>query len=115
MNQQEFINYVTRALDQGTRELDVATRAKLSALRHTAVTRGETFARPGPDVLAWTHRHTWASLLLACALVFAGWSYNRQLEATAIVETDLLLLTGELPPSIYADEIFAPWLKAYRR
>lgn len=115
MNQQEFIHYVTRTLDRGTRELDVATSAKLSALRHTAVSRGETGTRTGLGVLTWVQQPAWISLLLACALVFAAWSYNRQLESTISVETEMLLLTGELPPTIYADQSFAPWLNAYRR
>lgn len=115
MNEQEIIGSVTRALHRGTRELDAATITRLSALRHHALTHADAPIRGGSGTLALPLRHTWIAALLVILLLFAGWAYMRQQELTSGVETDLLLLTGELPPGIYADRVFAPWLQGYRR
>ncbi len=114
MNEQEIIGYVTRALHRGTRDMDGATAARLSALRHHALSRCGSPVRVGTGTLAWVQRHAWVAALLAALLLFAGWSYTRQQESARSVETDLLLLTGELPPGVYADRVFAPWLQGYR-
>jgi hypothetical protein len=115
VNEQEIIGSVTRALHRGTRELDAATVARLSALRHHALTHADTPIRSGSGTLAWPRRHAWIAALLVILLLFAGWTYMRQQELASGVDTDLLLLTGELPPGVYADRVFAPWLQGYRR
>lgn len=114
MNEQEIIGSVTRALHRGTRELDAATVARLSALRQHALTHADTPIRGG-GALAWPRRRAWIAALLGTLLLFAGWTYMRQQELASDVHTDLLLLTGELPPGVYADRVFAPWLQGYRR
>jgi hypothetical protein len=116
MNEQEIIAYVRRALDEGARDLDGATVARLSALRHSALDRGQPRLRHHPGVMAWVQpRRAAVALALLVALAFAGWQQARQAELARVVETDLSLLTGELPPTIYADRIFGLWLKGYRR
>jgi hypothetical protein len=115
VNEQEIIGSVTRALHRGTRELDAATVARLSALRHHALTHADIPIRGGAGTLARTQRHAWIAGLVVILLLFAGWTYTRQQELARSVDTDLSLLTGELPPGVYADRVFAPWLQGYRR
>jgi len=116
MNEQKIIGHVTRALHRGTREMDGATAARLSALRHQALSHAAAaHIRAGAGILTWVQRHTWVAGLVVVFVLFAGWNHARQQKVAPNVETDLLLLTGELPPSVYADGVFAPWLQGYRR
>lgn len=116
MNEQEIIAYVRRTLDEGVRDLDGVTVARLSALRHVALDSGRPRAGHHQGVLAWVHpRRVGIAVALLVALAFAGWQQARQSELTRAVETDISLLTGELPPAIFADRVFGLWLKGYRR
>ena len=115
MNEQEFITYVTRSLDRGAHELDEPIAAGLSAARHHALAAPATPVVQGRDAtLAWAHGRVWLATLTALTLVVAGWTYMRSLETVGSVQTDIMLLTDPMPPNIYADRIFALWLKGYR-
>lgn len=115
MNEQEFITYVTRSLDRGTQELEAPVAAKLSAARHHALATPAAPATAGRDAaLAWMHGRVWLGLLTALTLLVAGWTYTRSLETIDSVQTDIMLLTDPMPPNIYANRIFALWLKGYR-
>lgn len=115
MNEQEFITYVTRSLDRGAHDLDEPIAGRLSAARHHALAAPATLVTQGRDAaLVWPHSRVWLALLTALTLVVAGWTYMRSLETVDSVRTDIMLLTDPMPPNIYADRIFALWLKGYR-
>lgn len=115
MNEQDTVAYVTRVLDRGTRELDAATLTRLSAMRHNAVGRAALPERPLAGILTRALRPAWIAAFAVFFVLLAGWQYQRQQEFARAVETDLQILTGELPPTVYADHVFAPWLQGYRR
>lgn len=115
MNEQEFITYVTRSLDRGAQDLDEPIAGRLSAARHHALAATATPVVQGHvATLAWAHNRVWLALLTALTLVVAGWSYMRSQDTVGSVQTDIMLLTDPMPPNIYADRIFALWLKGYR-
>jgi hypothetical protein len=44
------------------------------------------------------------------AIVFSGWWFVHNAQPSYSAETDILLLTGDLPPNAYADKTFSQWL-----
>jgi hypothetical protein len=110
VNQSGFIRSLARALDQGTRELDAATTARLAAMRREAVRGGGRHT--GQGALVHAHRHPWLSIAMAAGLLLAGWFVLHLQQPSDNAETDILLLTDELPPNAYAEQDFAKWLQA---
>jgi hypothetical protein len=107
---------LAKTLDQGTRELDQATLAKLAAIRHTALSCHHPAPHPaGHGPLAWTLHHPWRTGLFAACLLSAVWlGVAWQLPADSR-DIDILLLTDELPPQAYAEKEFISWLKSPAR
>jgi hypothetical protein len=109
--QDDFAYRITAALDRGAAELDASTLQRLASLRRHAVA-GQHTSGHGHHVLAVMHRHSLATGLLALALLLVGlWMMQNNPPAYS-AETDILLLTGDLPPNAYADKTFSKWLDA---
>ncbi|MEW5770673.1 MAG: DUF3619 family protein [Pseudomonadota bacterium] len=94
-------------LDQGTREIDAATLDGLYEARRRAVT-GAQARHAGDGVLALSRHPMWLGMALAAALLAALWFGLRQPGTTTPAagdtsELDILLLTGEVPPQVFAD------------
>lgn len=110
MTQHEDFPYrLTASLNQGIQDLDAATTRQLAQLRRQALSTraGPSHASP---VLALLHRHSILTPLLVLALLFSGWWLMQSPPTAYSPETDILLLTGELPPNAYADKTFTQWL-----
>lgn len=110
MNEQEIIRATTRALDQGTRELDTATLAALASARSRAVRGSPQLA--GHGLLSHGQRHPWLGLAMAAVLLLVGWFLYQAQRPVDTGEADILLLTDDLPPSAYAEQDFSRWLKS---
>ena len=130
MNQpdHELAQKVASFLNEGARNLDPATEARLLAARKVALSRYQGAVEP-----AWTR--AWATqaigrmtenrlpalqmLIAGAALVTATigvvyWqNYNAQ--ANELAEVDAGLLTDELPINAYLDKGFDSWLKRSSR
>jgi hypothetical protein len=109
--QDDFARRLTTRLDQGLGQIDAATCHRLTSMRRQ-VLFSATPTPQGHQILAWVHRHARISLLLALALLFSGWWFTQNTPRAYSAETDILLLTGELPPHAYADKNFSQWLKS---
>ncbi len=107
----EFAYRLITALDSGVRDMDAATLQQLGALRHQAVASQHSFAH-GHHILSLLQRHSLASVLLALFILISGYWFVQTRQSTYSPETDILLLTGELPPNAYADKTFSKWLDA---
>lgn len=110
MNPQDFIHHLTEALDRGAGDLDAATCSRLAGMRHAAVHRGIRHA--GHGTLAQIHRHPWLILAMTAGMLYAGWHFLQLQMAQDAADTDILLLTDELPPSAYVNQDFSKWLKS---
>lgn len=108
----ELAQRITAALDQGTRGLDAATSARLSAIRRQAVAAGHGQHSLGQGVIAWTHDHPWRVLILVVCAAAIGWFGFQRQHADSSGEVDIQLLTDDLPPQAYAERDFAKWLKS---
>lgn len=101
----------TAALDEGARDLPADTLAALYDQRRQAVSRAAVrlHARPaGTGLLVLEHHPGWwialATLLLLTAIWWMGRSPLPQpLSPQELTELDIKLLTGELPPQVFAD------------
>lgn len=111
MTQHDDFSYrLTASLNQGIQDLDTSTVRQLAQVRRHALS-----SRAGPTthagaVLALLHRHSLLAPLLVLVMLFSGWWLMQSPQATYSVETDILLLTGDLPPNAYADKTFSQWL-----
>ena len=105
----DFARRLTTALDGGVKEMDASTVQRLASIRRQAITARHP-ASQGHGVLAMLHRHSFMSALLALAIVFSGWWLVHNAQPSYSAETDILLLTGDLPPNAYADKTFSQWL-----
>lgn len=109
INEDEFASRLTAVLDRGVNEIDAATLNRLSSMRRQAISNQPVASR-GLHALALLHRHGWASVMLALVILLAGWWFVQNSQPTYSAETDILLLTGDLPPNAYADKTFSQWL-----
>lgn len=107
----EFSRCLTASLDQGLRQLDASTEQRLNSIRRQALAEHQVSHSP-QAVLAWTYQHARMGAVLAVALIMAGWWFLQPTNPPYSAETDILLLTGELPPNVYADNTFSQWLDA---
>lgn len=101
------VSRVVAMLDQGARELDTQTLARLYAGRRQAVASAQGHQAATP-VLVLRRHPVWAGLALASALLVMAWmaleSGGRGQPAPLDTgELDIQLLTGELPPQVFAD------------
>lgn len=98
---------VIKALDQGTSHLDTATLSRLYDSRRQAVSALHAH-HTGQGLLALRqHPALWGLGLVSVLLVGAWLTMQQpQPQAPAISENselDIQLLTGELPPQVFAD------------
>jgi len=98
---------VIGALDAGTRRLDDATLSRLYASRRQAVSALQA-RHAGGGVLALGRHPALLGLGLAALLLTGAWLALRQpaLQPSPVPDTselDIQLLTGELPPQVFAD------------
>jgi hypothetical protein len=111
----EFSRRLSAHLDQGLQQLDASTEQRLNAMRRHALAERQITHAPQAvslAIAAWTHKHARMGLALATALIMAGWWFLQPTNPPYSAETDILLLTGELPPNVYADNTFSQWLDA---
>lgn len=99
---------ITRHLDHGVDQLDAPTRERLYAARRQAVSRANARAAAtgvGGGLLALRRQPAlWlgAAALLA-GLVWTTWRTAPPDESALPASLDLQLLTGDLPPQVFAD------------
>lgn len=110
----EFAYRLITALDSGVRDMDAATLQRLGALRRQAVASQHSFAH-GHHILSLLQRHSLVSVLLALFILISGYWFVQTGQPAYSPETDILLLTGDLPPNAYADKTFSKWLDARSR
>ncbi len=108
----DFARCLTSNLDRGLAEIDTSTKHRLALLRQQALS-GESQMQRGHGVMVWVFGHTQIVLFLALVLLLAGGWFMRSAPRTYSPETDILLLTGDLPPHAYADKTFSQWLEAH--
>ncbi len=106
----DFPYRLTASLSQGIQDLDAATAQQLAQFRRRALSARAHPSHAGA-VLVLLHRHSFLAPLLVLALLFSGWWLMQSPQASYSAETDILLLTGDLPPNAYADKNFSQWLK----
>lgn len=109
--QDEFAHRLTASLDQGLRLIDPSTELSLASYRRRALAEHHT-SHSSHTVLAWAHKHARMGAILALALIIASWWSLQPVAPPYSAETDILLLTGEIPPNAYADNSFSQWLEA---
>ena len=107
----DFAHRLTARLDSGVTQMDASTLRHLASIRRQAISASHTRLSPGHGVLALLHRHGFASALLAVAILFSGWWFLHNAKPAYSPETDILLLTGDLPPNAYADKTVSQWLE----
>lgn len=107
----DFALRVTAALNQGVREIDASTSQRLASMRRQALA-GDSALQRGHAVLVWVYRHSRLAAFLALAVLLAGGWFAQNAPRPYSPETDILLLTGDLPPHAYADKTFSQWLKS---
>lgn len=109
--QDDFAYRLTAVLDRGIKEMDTPTLQRLATLRRQALTSGhsESF---GHNVISLIQRHSLVSVLVGLMLMLAGLWFAQNTQPAYSAETDILLLTGDLPPNAYADKTFTQWLNA---
>ncbi len=107
----DFARRLTTTLDSGVKQMDASTLRHLASIRRQAVSASHTKHFPGHSVVALLQRHGFASALLALAILFSGWWFLHNAKPAYSPETDILLLTGDLPPNAYADKTFSQWLE----
>jgi hypothetical protein len=98
---------VIDALNQGTRELDPGTLSHLYDSRRQAMTAVHA-QHAGQGLLALRQHPVLWGLGLVSLLIVAAWLGYRSpmVQAPAATDTtdlDIQLLTGELPPQVFAD------------
>jgi hypothetical protein len=109
--QDDFTRRLTTALSKGAEEVDAATSHRLALMRRHALTSNNV-AHMGSPVLTWVHRHSWAGAFLVLVLLFSSWWFTQKTPHVYSPETDILLLTGDLPPNAYADKTLTQWLES---
>ena len=98
---------VVESLDQGTRQLEPSTLASLYGIRRKALSAVHA-RHMGQGVLALT-RHPIATAVMLAAIVAAalwfsqGQPRNKPSSAPDTSALDIQLLTGEVPPQVFAD------------
>jgi hypothetical protein len=107
----EFAHRLITVLDAGVRDMDDETLRRLGALRRQAVASQHSFSH-GHHILSLLQRHSLASILLALFILISGYWFVQTRQPAYSPETDILLLTGDLPPNAYADKTFSKWLDA---
>jgi hypothetical protein len=107
----EFAYRLITALDSGVRDMDATTLQRLGALRRQAVASQHSLAH-GHHILSLLQRHSLASIVLALCILISGYWFVQTRQPAYSPETDILLLTGDLPPNAYADKTLSKWLDA---
>ncbi len=109
--QDDFAYRLTTILDRGIKEMDAPTLQRLATIRRQALAsrHSESF---GHHVITLIQRHSLASSLVVLMLMLAGLWFAQNTQPPYSAETDILLLTGDLPPNAYADKTFTQWLDA---
>ncbi len=103
MSERDFIGHVRAALDDSLERLDAATRARLSGARHEALAaRRRAPAGAGALALVRHHPRALALAFLLC-LALAAWFGMRPRTPPEGGNVDIELLTGDIPPQVYAD------------
>lgn len=103
----EFVRQVTNILDAGTRQLDAETLSRLYDSRRQATSMLHAH-HAGQGVLALRRHPVLLGLGLAVLLLAAAWlglmqprPHHPALPDTS--ELDIQLLTGKVPPQVFAD------------
>lgn len=107
----DFAYRLTSVLDRDIKEMDAPTLRQLATIRQKAISSHHHPAF-GHHVVALIQRHSLVSMLLVLVLMLAGLWLAQNSRPPYSAETDILLLTGELPPNTYADKTFTQWLDA---
>jgi hypothetical protein len=109
MKQQDdkFVQQVTNTLDDGTRRLDAETLSRLYDSRRQAMSAVHSH-HVGQGVLALKRHPALLGLGIAVLLLTAAWLGLRQPQPyrpapSDTSELDIQLLTGKVPPQVFAD------------
>ncbi len=107
----EFAYRLIKRLDSGVRDMDTTTLQRLGALRRQAVASQHSMTH-GHHILSLLQRHSVASIVLTLCILISGYWFVQSRQPAYSPETDILLLTGDLPPTAYADKTLSKWLDA---
>jgi len=107
---------IAQLLTQSTRQMDADMVSALVSARHNALKRQSarepvfTFARASAFTSArWVDKliphsaQPWLAGALLIAILFAGTSYWQNIQEQQIDETDVAILTDELPIEVFVD------------
>lgn len=128
----EFARKVTGYLDQGTASMRAGTAYRLQLARQQALARldpqrargtelsgalagaGGTVAGGGGGRSFWASGKLWLGVALIAAAMFGYQGYQtwQARQANDLVDTDLEILTSDLPIDAYLDNGFQNWLKS---
>ncbi len=109
--QDDFTRRLTTVLSKGAEEIDASTTHRLASMRRRALTiNNATYV--GSPVLTWVHRHSGIGAVLVLVLILSSWWFTQKTPHAYSAETDILLLTGDLPPNAYADKTLTQWLES---
>jgi hypothetical protein len=124
----DFAKKIVARLNEGTRDFDAATAAKLLAARKEALAHfgaapahspAMEWVTAGAQRLGAPFGGNWrvgfAILALAAAAAGAMVWHGMQTQGNEIAEIDEGLLTDELPINAYLDKGFDAWAKRYSR
>lgn len=116
MNDELNPGKIAQLLTQGTRQLDAVTISALVNARHNALKRQSvrapvfTLARSSAlTSVRWADRliphsvQPWIAGGLLIAILIAGTSYWQNVQEEQIDETDVAILTDELPIEVFVD------------
>jgi hypothetical protein len=103
VNEHDLADEIRQVLDDGLDRMDGETRARLHAARRQVLNSAFTpDGRGGALALARQH-HRIVLALLAGALFLTAWFMLRPEPLADGGDLDILLLTDDIPPQIYAD------------
>ena len=103
MNERDLIDEIRQVLDDGIDRMDGDTRARLHSARRQVLNSAFTPDGRGGALALAPRQHRIALLLLACALFFIAWFILRPEPIAEGGNLDIMLLTDDIPPQIYAD------------
>lgn len=108
--EEAYARRLVQHLRAGRSDIDPQIAAALAAARQRALSAAHCPRSTSLRVKAWTLTYAAAAVLLLLVGVTLVWlSPQPRPRGGEPVDTDILLLTGELPPNAYLDQDFPTW------
>lgn len=107
--EEAYARRLVQHLRAGRSDVDPKIAAALAAARQRALSAADCPLSTSLRVGAWPLPYAAAAVLLLVGTSLVWLSSNPRPLSGEPAETDLLLLTGELPPDAYLDQDFPAW------